>query len=353
MIRTRSLMLLALALAVPTVAVPKDASAETKKQKKAREKKEAEEKAAAEKAEAEAAAVAEAQAAADAEAAEKAAAEAAAAPPEEAPAEPAPVVEPASGPGSWSMSIIDRPLNLLKGMLRIDADLGVLKINIPAIPPATSGSSSTGVALRVGAGYGISDKLEAGVSYAISLKEFEAKGPLVLYGLFGISHSEKMRISAGASFGYNLASESIGINAGLAFQYHLNEKMMVFMTPTHLSIGLDPTVVSLNLPVGFGFQATPNIFASVTTNLFDIGIKPSGSAFIFADRTPLTLNASYSPSNKMDLGVSIGASNLPDIADLFVFTVYARLYMGSVPSSGGAATATVTDPTTDMAPPAE
>lgn len=250
--------------------------------------------------------------------------------------------------GSWSMSIIDRPLNVLKGMIRIDADLGVLKINIPAIPPATTGSSSTGVALRVGAGYGISDKLEAGVSYAISLKEFEAKGPLVLYGLFGISHSEKMRISAGASFGYNLASESIGINAGLAFQYHLNEKMMVFMTPTHLSIGLDPTVVSLNLPVGFGFQATPNIFASVTTNLFDIGIEPSGSAFIFADRTPLTLNASYSPSNKMDIGASIGASNLPDIADLFVFTVYARLYMGSVPASGGAAAATVTDPTTPM-----
>ncbi len=351
MLRAPSLLLLALTIAVPAVAVPRDASAETKKQKKTREKKEAEDK---EKADAEAAAAAEAQAAADAEAAEKAAAEAAAAPPEPAP-EPAPVVEVSTEgatAGSWSMSIIDRPLNLLKGMIRVDADLGILKINIPAIPPATSGSSLTGVALGVGAGYGISDKLEAGVSYAISLKEFEAKGPLSLYGLFNLVHSDKMRISAGASFGYNLASEKIGIGAGLAFQYHLAPKMMVFMTPTHLSIGLDPTVAAINLPVGFGFQATPNIFAYAETNLFDIGLKPSGSAFIFADRTPLTVGGSYSPSNKMDLGASINASNLPDIADLFVITVYARLYFGSVPTSGAAAATVVTDPTTD-APPAE
>jgi hypothetical protein len=253
--------------------------------------------------------------------------------------------------GSWSMSIIDRPLNLLKGMIRVGADLGILKINIPAIPPATTGSSSTGVGLGIGAGYGVSDKLEAGVSYGISLKEFEAKGPLQLYGLFNIKHSEKMRISAGASFGYNLASETIGIGAGLAFQYHLGPKMMVFMTPTHLAIGLDPTTASINLPVGFGFQATPNIFAAVQTNLFNIGLEPSGSAFIFADSTPLTVSGSYSPSNKMDIGASIGASNLPDIADLFVITVFARMYLGSVPTSGGAAAAAVTDPATDMTPP--
>jgi len=274
----------------------------------------------------------------------------AAPPTEDATGEAAPAVETPAGPvaGAWSQRFIDRPLNLLKGMIRVDANLGILKINIPAIPPATSGSSSTGVALGVGAGYGISDKLEAGVSYAISLKEFEAKGPLQLYGLFNISHSEKMRISAGAQLGYNLNSERLSIGAGLAFQYHLNEKMMVYMPPTHLQIGLDPTTAAISLPVGFGFQANDNIFAAVETNLFDIGLEPSGSSFIFADRTPLNVLVSYSPSNKMDLGASVGATNLPDIADLFVVTVFARFFLGSVPQSGGAAAATVTDPTTPM-----
>jgi hypothetical protein len=278
----------------------------------------------------------------------------AAAPTEDATGEAAAPVMTSEGPiiGAWAQRFIDRPINMLKGMIRVDAGLGILKISTPAIPPATSGSSATAVQLNVGAGYGISDKLEAGVSYGISLKEFEAKGPLRLYGLFSISHSEKMRISAGASFGYNIASERLSIGAGLAFQYHLNEKMMVYMPPTHLSIGLDPTVASISLPVGFGFQANDNIFAAVETNLFDIGLEPSGSAFIFADRTPLNVLVSYSPSNKMDLGASIGALNLPDIADLFVVTVFARLYMGAVPTSGAAAAATVTDPAADMAPPA-
>ena len=292
MLRAPSLLLLALTVAVPAVAVPRDASAETKKQKKERE---AKEKAEAEAA-AEAAAAAEAQASADAAAAEKAAAEAAAAPPAEevAPA-PAVVEDAPMVAGNWSMSIIDRPLNLLKGMIRVSGDLGIAKISITT---GTTTTSATGIGLGIGAGYGISDKLEAGVGYGISLKEFEAKGPLTLYGLFNITHSEKLRISAGAQVGYNLASEQLGIGAGLAFQYHLGPKMMVYMPPTHLQISLDPTTAAISLPVGFGFQATPNVFAYAQTNLFDIGLKPSGSAFIFADRTPLTVGGSYSPSNK-------------------------------------------------------
>jgi len=159
-----------------------------------------------------------------------------------------------------------------------------------------------------------------------------------------------MRMSAGASFGYNLASETLGIGAGLAFQYHLNDKMFVYMPPSHLQIGLDPTAVSINLPVGFGFQATPNIFAYAQTNLLNIGIEPSGSSFIFADYIPLTVGAWYAPSNKMEFGASIGASDLPDIADLFVFTLSFRMYLGAVPASGAAA-ADMTAPAADAVPP--
>jgi len=265
---------------------------------------------------------------------------------------PAPSVMEGVAGSEWAMEIIKRPLTLKKGMIAARGDLGILKLTTVSMttPPVTA--SATAVQLVVGAGYGISDKLEAGVSYGISLKEFEAKGPLRLYGLFSIKDSPKMRVAAGAGFGYNLASEKLGIDAGLAFQYHLNDKMMVYMPPSHLQIGLDPTAVSINLPVGFAFQATPNIFAYAQTNLFNIGIEPSGSSFIFADNIPLTVGAWYSPSNKMDIGASIGAFDLPDIADLFVFTISARLYLGAVPTSGGAAAAAVTDPAADATPPA-
>lgn len=248
-------------------------------------------------------------------------------------------------PGSWPQRIKDRPLNLLKGMIRAQGDLGISRIaGMPAMPPIPATDATTVLGLQIGGGYGVSDKLEVGASYAFTLNEFEIKGPLTLYGLFNLKHSEKLRASAGASFGYNLAAERVAIGAGVAFQYHLNDKMFVFMPPSHISLGLDPTQFSINLPVGFGFQANEKIFAYGQTNLFDIGIEPSGSAFIFADRTPLTIGAFYSSSNKMDIGAAFTMPNVPDIADVFAITLTARLFLGDVPASGNAAAATVSDP---------
>jgi hypothetical protein len=251
--------------------------------------------------------------------------------------------------GIWSMSIIDRPLNLLKGMIRVDGDLGIarLSITIPAIPPApATTASATSVALRAGVGYGVSDKLEVGGSYAIQLKDFEAKGPLSAYGLFQLKNEKKLRISAGASATLDLAADNaFGIEAGLALQYHLNDKLFLFMPPSHVTLGLNPdTALAVNFPVGVGFQANPNIFASLQTNLADLGISPSGSAFIFADRTPITLAAFYSPSNKMDLGVSLVTPDVAHIGDIFAVLLSARLYFGKVPASGGAAMSTMTPP---------
>lgn len=351
MLRTSTVLIAAISLA----AAP--AYAETKKQKKERQANEAKEKA-----DAEAAAAAEAEAAA---AAEKAAAEAAAQPD----AGGGGTVDASGGTGtgeaalpdagtavagSWSQQIIKRPLNLLKGMIRVDASTGFARVFDPgsAGPPVVPSSTATVIPLSIGAGYGISDKLEAGINYGLTLKPFEAKGPLALYGLFNLTHSEKMRVSAGAAFGFASIPDGPGISAGLAFQYHLNEKMMVFMTPSHLNMGLDPFTLSINLPVGFGFQVNEKIFAQATTNLFNLNLKPSGGhTFIFADATPLEVGGFFSPSNKMDIGAFIGTKNLPDIADAIAISVVARLYFGKVPGGGAAAMDAATAPAADATPP--
>lgn len=226
----------------------------------------------------------------------------------------------AAATGMWPQEIINRPLTLNKGMIRAQADLAILNVVILT-------ESAVGIGLGVGAGYGVSDKLEVGGSYAISLKEFEAKGPLSAYGAFRLMDG-KMKAAAGASITYDLAGESLGLGLGLAFQYNLNEKMALFTPGNQLAIGLDPeTTAGLNLPVGFGFQATPNIFAAVQTNIGSIGIEPSGSAFLFADFIPLTVGAFYSPSNKMDIGASISTIDLPEIADFWAVLLTGRIYM--------------------------
>ncbi len=282
----------------------------------------------------------------------------AAPPPEDAsgtPADPnAPAAALGGATGSWSQRFKDRPINILKGMIRVDVGTGVGKVFTPgsAGPPVIPSSSGTVIPLSVGAGYGISDKLEAGISYGLTLKPFEAQGSLRLYGLFQLKHSEKLRVSAGASFGFASIPDGPGLAAGLSLQYHLNDKMWVYMPPTHVSLGLDPVTFAINLPVGFGFQVNEKIYAFGETNLFNIGIEPSGSSFIFADSTPLTIGGFFSPSNKMDIGAAFAMPNVPDVADAFTIAVVARLYFGSVPGSAGAAAAAVTDPASDATPPA-
>src|SRR5215208_2105054 len=61
---------------------------------------------------------------------------------------------------AWPTEIIDRPLTLRTGMIRVQGDLDVRRVTTPAVPPATETSSATSVGLTASAGYGVSDQLE-------------------------------------------------------------------------------------------------------------------------------------------------------------------------------------------------
>jgi hypothetical protein len=242
----------------------------------------------------------------------------------------------ASAPGGWPQEIIDRPLTLAKGLLRFDVNLPIAKVvTVSGTPPVTS--SSTGVLLGLGAGYGVSDKIELGATYAISLKEFEAKGPLEIFALYGIMNSEKMKAAPRAGFTYNLAGETGQLNVGLAFQYNLNKQMAVYMPGTHLrAVFIAPEVagvaapkpIDFSLPVGFAYQLNKNVYAFAQTSIATINISKSATAFIFADAIPLTVGAYYSLSNKMEFGAQIASGDVPSIGDNFAFAVVARMFMG-------------------------
>lgn len=250
-------------------------------------------------------------------------------------------------PDGWPQQIIDRSLVMKKGMIRAQADLGIVRLSVtlPPIPPSTTPTteSTTGSTLTVGGGFGVSDQIEVGGSYGIALKDFEAKGPFSLYGLYSLKNEQQVRLAAGGSMTYHIGAETFGLNLGAAFQYHLGEKMMIFSPASQLSIPLSPNAgAAIDLPVGFGIQATPNVFASLQTSLATIGLSPSGSAFLFADRTPIALSGFYSPSNTMDFGVTISAIDVGSFADVFQFIFTARIFAGSVPGGGKAPMTAVT-----------
>lgn len=226
---------------------------------------------------------------------------------------------------AWAKEIIFRPLTLNAGMLRVEATPAYAQITITD-PISMTSVSGSALGLGLSAGYGVSDQIEVGGGYGFTLDEFEIKGPLSVYGKYRIMDG-KMRAAAGASFGYNLASETAGLGAGVDFWYNVSSNLAVYTPGNQLQIGLDPSSAALVLPVGVGFQATPNIFASLGTSLATIGISEVDTAVIFADVTPIQVSGYYSPSNKMDVGVVFDTVDLGGIADVWALTLVGRMFM--------------------------
>jgi hypothetical protein len=259
----------------------------------------------------------------------------------------------ASAPGGWPIEIIARPPTLAKSLLRFDVGLPISRLSVT--PVGGMASSSTNVGLQIGAGYGISDKLELGANYAIRLVDgFEAKGPLNIYGAFAIMNKPKMKGAIVGAFYDDFGSKVGGIRAGLAFQYNLSAKMAVYMPGTHLraqflspdavapAVAVNP--IDFSLPAGFAFQASKNIYAFAQTTIAQIKIKDSANAFIFADITPLTVGAFYSMSNKMEFGAQFDAPDLGSVGDVFAFSVVGRMFMGDAVKGASPPMAQTTPP---------
>jgi hypothetical protein len=250
---------------------------------------------------------------------------------------------------AWPKEIIDRPLTVLKGKIGAGADLAIATRTVTTVtgtPPVTTTESSTFVGLQLLAGYGVSDKLEVGASYSFALNEFEIKGPLTLYGNFNLTNDGKLAVGAGAGLIIDLNSvddmgdSSVGfaIDAGLGVRYKLAPKFAVFtgnpyapgLLGDHLHLGLSgDESKTFSIPVGFAMQATPELFAYVTTNLATILLSDPGmgdrAAFIW-DITPLTVGAWYAATPNIDVGGALGFGDLQNAGDTWGILLGARYF---------------------------
>jgi len=272
-----------------------------------------------------------------------------AAPPPDPNATPA-VVAPAGGMMGWTDAVINRPLTMPKGKVGIYGDLDVLRISTSVtVGGMTTTASATAEGLHAGFGYGIDDKLEIGAEYRFSLHDFEIKGPLTLYGAYSLYHQGKLTIGGSAdlvvdlngqgvdSMGMATSSTNLALEAGLGIRFMLTDKIAVYtgspIAPgplgQHLHIGLNNSgPVSIDIPVGLALQATPQLYAYVSTNIAHIKLANDSNAIIFADVIPLDIGALFAASHNLDVGLFL---NLPDLKnaqfDVLVFGLQARYYM--------------------------
>lgn|GEM_PF-1383986 len=229
--------------------------------------------------------------------------------------------EPAS---SWPIEIINRPLTLPKGAW--SAGLGVSANNDFSV----IGVDGTGL---WGLSYGVTDALSLGVAYSLSAKpSSDGKGPLGINAAYTYFAGDKLTLTGTASTGYDFATEGMsGLSLGTYVWYNITPIITLISPGGQLSVGLeDPNELSFTLPVSVGYQFDKHVFATFDTNLLpNVGVKDSDTMVIGADTLPVGVTGYYSPSNQLDIGVSVSTDAKNSPGDNLAFGLL-LLYYGGV-----------------------
>jgi hypothetical protein len=203
-------------------------------------------------------------------------------------------------PGEYSVSYAERPLTPPRGQLELDADFGVLHINIP--DTGDIDVDDTFVSLAFGGSYGIMDDLQVGAEI-LPLQ----LSPEFLYGepeLFALYRFVRGQVDVGGRIALAIPfrdEDNVHLEFYVPVLIHLG-------TTARLDLGLNLDLefgegasfdddtgepedfgYSWSIPVAFAFQATPNLFLGPRTAFgwseFDIGETIFSPLGIFAGYT--------------------------------------------------------------------
>lgn len=212
---------------------------------------------------------------------------------------------------NWPSELTLRPLVLGKGMIEARGGLSYARITI-----LDTSASATGLAL--GAGYGVTDKIEAGLSTGLGIDpEFDWSKSIGLYGNYLVIDQAKLDVAAGISTALNFqdgADVLGGFSINAPTRFLINDKIFVFGGDGLVPIGIsDPSSVSLNLNVGAGFQATPKLAVTLDTQIVHLKLTGDANATTsLADFIPIGLRALFAVNNQLDAQLILA---FPDVAN--------------------------------------
>jgi hypothetical protein len=161
-----------------------------------------------------------------------------------------------------------RPLTLTRSTLRVDGAFNINRVSVTVTSPLLGSvtASSTAVSLNAGAGFGITDDLEAGATVLpLQLSPDFAFGNPTAYGRFRFLRGS---FELGGELSVVLPVQgSFGLTVGLPMLIHVGE---VGRIDTGVALGLvfsDPLGKNLLVPIGYAHNVTPNVFLGARTGL--------------------------------------------------------------------------------------
>lgn len=247
------------------------------------------------------------------------------------------------GLSGWPGAIADRPWNLNGGMLEVHGSMPIF-----AASSGGGGSSDTLVLAGGGLSVGVSDQLEVGGDYAFELSpSSDAAGVFAGHAMLRLVHDSQLDIALGGAAFYSHAADGFAIAAGAAIRYRLSRQLSIYtgtggvpICGTCLQI-LGPVTgqalflvpnsgdaeILLNVPVGLGFQASPNLYIFADTSIATLELSPrSDSVAEFSDYIGLHAGAWITASNKLEIGGSF-ADDLKHAGDLYIVEIAAKVFL--------------------------
>jgi hypothetical protein len=271
----------------------------------------------------------------------------------------------------WSTEMGSRPYTLVKGGLAVYGDFDFLHLSTSSGGVSTSATQEQ---FHLGVGYGINDKLTVGGEFSFPIAgdgtdQTQFKGPLRFYGMYGLTHTDKLTVAAEAHFEFNLCggisitgtsadcASTKAIGAGLDARYVLAPKIALFTGSAfgpgvpgamgavnfpgagggavgqHLNISLESSgPITFDVPVGVSMQATPQVLAWLAFDLARLNLAnaPMGAdtvQVIFSDSQgiPTNIGGFYSVNKNLDVGLTL-TDDLKHAGDLYVLALGARWY---------------------------
>lgn len=210
-------------------------------------------------------------------------------------------------PGTFPTARAERPLTLPGGMLRIDANLGVTRLSLGLL-------SATSLRLSVGAGYGITDDIELGVSlpslnFQIDPEfKFGVGNPEIL-GIFRFLSGD-VELAGTVAVRIPIENDFLAFRLGLAallrFGGNIRLDTGLFFELNVYTSGTpapDPNV-GLYLPLRLSFSMTENIFFGVNTGFNVLDLTNAGDTIA----VPLGLFVGYTiaPADTPVADLSLG-----------------------------------------------
>lgn len=213
----------------------------------------------------------------------------------------------------------DRPLTLAQGSFEASAHLGHIRNDFGFFDFNATG-------LQFNGSYGITERLEAGVSTFLFLDpDFEWNeiiAPRAVFGFLNAGENGPIDLAFDAQLVLNFGDGDLLPFAviGAPLRFKINDQFYILAGQKAVTLGIEADILNIAANGTFVWVASSELVIRVDTQVFNLALRDGDSTIIFADITPLGITGLYNIMPGLDATASLAFADLGEGADFLTVT---------------------------------